>query len=69
MKIVDKAGRIFEMIDNIMAYLAGLLVVFIGATTLYEVCLRKVFWSPSLWAFEIVENAMLFLTFLGATLK
>lgn len=55
----------YESIIRTMAYLAGLITIFIMFIISYGVIVRKVFSMPIPWIIEVSSYALLFITFLG----
>ncbi len=66
MKAVRKITAIFDRTNNLLAVLAGVLVVFIMLGTAADVLARYLLGTSILWMFEIVEYSLLFITFLAA---
>lgn len=59
-------GSVFDRVLKTMFYLASLLNVVIFFSTCTELFLRYFFNLPQIWAVEVTEYAMLYMTFLGA---
>ena len=57
--------RIFDYILNAMAFLAGIILVFIMLSVGLEVILRYFFNRPMIWVTEVTECLLLYTTFLG----
>ncbi len=66
MKILRKADRIYDRSEAVLAIAAGVLLVFTGLATVYEVVMRYFLNSPTTWTVEISRFALLYITFLGA---
>ena len=66
MKAVKRFSSIFDRIVDVMFYVgSGLgLVIFFSVCT--ELFMRYFFNRPQIWAVEVTEYAMLYITFLGA---
>ncbi len=60
-----KITTIFDHAINILAYMAGVLVVFIMLTIGAEIIVRKLLGFSIIWAVEYSEHAILFITFLS----
>jgi C4-dicarboxylate transporter DctQ subunit len=58
--------RIFDHILNVMAFLAGLILVFIMVSVGLEVIMRYFFNRPLMWVTEVTECLLLYITFLGS---
>jgi len=58
-------NRIFDQIENGLAYLAGLLLLFMAASICYEIVMRYFFLKPTLWVMGVVEYILICVTFLG----
>lgn len=56
----------FDYIINIMAFLAGGLLIFIMLSVCMEVFLRYFFNAPQVWITEVTECILLYITFLGS---
>lgn len=58
---------VFDRIIDILAFLAGILVIFAMLAVCTDVSLRF-FWNyPIVWVYEITELSLLFIAFLGTT--
>jgi len=66
MRSLKKLSSIFDWIIDGMAFLAGLLLLFMIFSICYEVLMRYFLIRPSSWAVEITEYILLYITFLGA---
>jgi TRAP-type C4-dicarboxylate transport system permease small subunit len=67
MRLLDKAGRVFDRIIDVMLLLAGVIVFIQTLWITQDVIIRKAFnftWAPS---FEILSFSILWMTFLGTT--
>ena len=58
--------RAWDSLLNGLAYFAGLLVVTVTLSVLYEVVARYFFNSPTIWAVDLTEYSLVYITFLGA---
>ncbi len=66
MKLLIKAGAIFDRTLDLAAVLAAALIVFIMLAESAEVVMRYFFRRPFIWVVEISETILLFAAFLGA---
>ena len=73
-KVSDNIGsstkglwRFFDKLSDIMAALAGVLLVFISAAMCYTIFMRFVFRQTTIWIVPMSEYALLWIVFLGAT--
>ena len=57
--------RAWDSFLNGLAYIAGLLVVTVTFSVLYEVVARYFFNSPTIWAVDLTEYSLVYITFLG----
>ncbi len=57
--------RAWDSLLNGLAYVAGLLVVTVTFSVLYEVVARYFFNSPTIWAVDLTEYSLVYITFLG----
>jgi len=58
--------RILDFIEDLFAFLAISILLFISASVCLEVVMRYGFNDPLIWVVEISESALLYITFLGA---
>ena len=65
MKILTKAGRIIDHVNDGFAAFAIILLVFIMLTISYDVAIRRLFGSIQ-WVMEVSEFALLYIVFLAA---
>ena len=63
--MIKKVSAIFDRILNAMAFIAALLLVLIMLGVVTEVLLRFFFNKPIFWMIEVIECALLYITFLG----
>ena len=59
--------RIFDKLLNIMAALAGVILVFICAAVCYTIGMRFLFNSTTIWIMQTTEYALLWIVFLATT--
>ena len=59
--------KFFDKLLNIMAALAGVILVFITAAVCYTIGMRFLFKQTTIWIIPITEYALLWIVFLGAT--
>jgi len=64
LKLITKGSRIFDGILNSFAVVAGIIIIFMVASVLYEVVLRYFLGRTAVWVFEVTEYCLLFLAFL-----
>jgi len=65
MKVLDRFAAIFDRTNNLLAYLAGAILLFAVISVTTDVVLRYFFNKPLMWAVEINENNLLYITFLA----
>ena len=58
--------RAWDSLLNGFAYVAGLLVVTVTFSVLYEVVARYFFNNPTIWAVDLTEYSLVYITMLGA---
>lgn len=61
-----KAGAILNRINDSLAILAGILVIYMMLSVSYEVVMRYFLNRPTSWVVDIASLAILYFTFLGA---
>jgi TRAP-type C4-dicarboxylate transport system permease small subunit len=66
MRLLSKAGIIFDKVLNIFAFLAGLMVIFMVLAIPYSVIMRYFFLKPPEWVIQTCEYMLLWLTFLAS---
>jgi TRAP-type C4-dicarboxylate transport system permease small subunit len=59
--------RFFDKLSDLMAALAGVLLVFISAAMCYTIFMRFVFRETTIWIVPVSEYALLWIVFLGTT--
>jgi len=57
---------LFDRIMDIMAFLAGLILIFILLSVCLEVILRDFLSKPQIWVTQVTECMLLYITFLGS---
>ena len=57
--------RVFDLIEGLLAYLGGLLILVMIASICYEIVARYFFLRPTLWSMGLVEYTLLCVTFLA----
>ena len=67
MKLLRKAGAIFDGIINRLSYLAIALLVFSWLAVCFHVLFRYFLRQPFKWTVEVSGYTLLWITFLGAT--
>ncbi len=66
MRFLKKAGIVFDRFNDILVWLAALLLTFVWISVSVEVFLRYFLNRPMRWTFESTENILVWITFLGA---
>jgi TRAP-type C4-dicarboxylate transport system permease small subunit len=66
MAIMKRLGRVFDFAIGVMAFMCGLILVFIMVAICFDVVMRYFFNRPSSWVIEISEYLLVYMTFLGA---
>ena len=64
--ITKKVSNLFENINKLFAFVAGVIVILTMLAVVYEVLMRYFFRSPTLWTVEVSGYGLLYITFLGA---
>jgi len=59
-------GRIFDRVNNILAFVSGFLVLVIMLLTCYEVITRYFLHNPPHWGIEVMQYMLFIFPFLGA---
>jgi TRAP-type C4-dicarboxylate transport system permease small subunit len=59
--------RLFDKLLDVMAALAGVILVFITAAVCYTIFMRFLFRQTTIWIMPITEYALLWIVFLGTT--
>ena len=59
--------KFFDKLSDIMAALAGVLLVLISAAMCYTIFMRFVFRQTTIWIIPMSEYALLWIVFLGTT--
>jgi len=59
--------RVFDRLSDLMAALAGVLLVFISGAMCYTIFMRFVFRETTIWIVPVSEYALLWIVFLGTT--
>jgi TRAP-type C4-dicarboxylate transport system permease small subunit len=73
-EVYDKRGRsktlfwrFFDKVSDVMAALAGVILVFITAAVCYTIFMRFLFRQTTIWIIPMTEYALLWIVFLGTT--
>ena len=66
MKLITKAINVFDRTNNLLAYLAVVLLIFLMLSISYEVVQRYFLGRATIWLFEVWEYCLLFIAFLSA---
>src|SRR3990172_450307 len=64
MRFLTKASVLFDRLVNLLAILAGILLIFVILSVCAEVFLRYFLGRPTVWVVEISGYALLYITFL-----
>jgi len=68
MKFSEKGfWRFFDKLLNVMAGLAGAILVFISTAVCYTIGMRYLFTKTTIWIIPTTEYALLWVVFLAAT--
>jgi TRAP-type C4-dicarboxylate transport system permease small subunit len=68
MKFLKKGfWRLFDKLLNVMAGLAGTILVFITAAVCYTIGMRFLFTKTTIWIMQTTEYALLWIVFLATT--
>jgi len=59
--------RVFDKVSDILAVLAGVLLILISAAMCYTIFMRFVFRQTTIWIVPMSEYALLWIVFLGTT--
>ena len=59
-----KIAGLFDSVNNFLAFLVGLILIYIMVSVCMEIVLRY-FGHPTIWVIEVAEYALLFIPFLG----
>jgi TRAP-type C4-dicarboxylate transport system permease small subunit len=59
--------RLFDKLIDVMAALAGVILVFITAAVCYTIGMRFLFRQTTIWIIPMTEYALLWIVFLGTT--
>ncbi|MFC2014110.1 TRAP transporter small permease [Chloroflexota bacterium] len=65
MRPLEKLGNIFDRVVDILAYLAGVIIIFMMISIVYEIFMRYFLASPTKWVVDVTALSILFMTFLG----
>jgi C4-dicarboxylate transporter DctQ subunit len=63
----NKFWAIFDRVIDMMALLAGVIVVYITAAVCYTIGMRFLFTKTTIWIMQTTEYALLWIVFLGTT--
>ncbi|MFH1124771.1 MAG: TRAP transporter small permease [Pseudomonadota bacterium] len=62
----NRRGKIFDWVLNILATVAGVLILLIALFVSYSVTIRYMHMNPPIWILQCTEYALLWITFLAA---
>ena len=63
----NRFWRSFDKLTDLMAALAGVILVFITAAVCYTIGMRYLFTRTTIWVMQTTEYALLWIVFLGTT--
>jgi C4-dicarboxylate transporter DctQ subunit len=64
---MERFWRVFDRLSDLMAALAGVILVFITAAVCYTIGMRFLFRQTTIWIIPMTEYALLWIVFLGTT--
>lgn len=64
---MERFWRFFDKLSDLMAALAGVILVFITAAVCYTIGMRFLFRKTTIWIIPMTEYALLWIVFLGTT--
>jgi TRAP-type C4-dicarboxylate transport system permease small subunit len=64
---MERFWRFFDRLSDLMAALAGVILVFITAAVCYTIGMRFLFRQTTIWIIPMTEYALLWIVFLGTT--
>ncbi len=64
---MERFWRVFDRLSDLMAALAGIILVFITAAVCYTIGMRFLFKQTTIWIIPMTEYALLWIVFLGTT--
>jgi C4-dicarboxylate transporter DctQ subunit len=64
---MQRFWRFFDRLSDLMAALAGVILVFITAAVCYTIGMRFLFRQTTIWIIPMTEYALLWIVFLGTT--
>jgi len=65
MKLIPKVTGIFDHTNNLLAFLTGVLMVFMMLSISSDVAMRYLLNQPIFWLLEVTEYGLLYITFLS----
>ena len=65
-KLLVKAGAIFDRLNDFLVWVAIVLIIFVWIGNCIDVVMRYFLNNPIAWMFEASEHTLVFLAFLGA---
>ena len=65
MRLADRIVAFFDRINDVLVFVAGVILIFIVASVSAEVIFRYFLNAPFTWVVEVNENNLLYITFLA----
>lgn len=65
MKLVKKAVRFFDRVVDLLAALAGVLIILAMLIVAFEIVMRYFLDRPQIWVMDVTETILLYFTFLA----
>jgi len=65
MKLLGRLAAIFDRTNDVLVFLASAILIFTVVSVTVDVVLRYFFNAPLIWAVEVNENNLLYITFLA----
>ena len=65
MKLQAKAVTVFERVTDSLVVVAAIFVLFMMIAVTYDVIMRKIFGSGTMWVIDVSSYMLLYITFLG----
>jgi C4-dicarboxylate transporter, DctQ subunit len=65
-KVLSKLENIFDSLIDILAFVSGVIFIFITGSVCVDVIMRYFFNRPMIWVIEISEYLLVYMTFLAA---
>jgi TRAP-type C4-dicarboxylate transport system permease small subunit len=65
MKTLEYLGKLFDVITDALAFIAGVILILIMISVSLDVVMRYFLKAPMLWVDELSEYGLLYITFMG----